>query len=97
MTCARISPAQLPLPLIWPAAPPPPRVTPRRTPSPFERGPLVRTLRELNRWRQGPVVSPLLADHLGLSERTVRQYLARLEQAGMVRRPAGPRSGWVAL
>lgn len=58
---------------------------------------IVRTLRELQTWGGGPVLSPLLADHLAVSERTARKYLSRLERAGLVQRPAGPRSGWVTM
>lgn len=82
----QIAPGQIPLPLIW-----------HVNLSPFEQGPLVRTLRDLNRWKRGPVVSTTLAECLGISQRTARYYLTRMEQAGMVKRPAGPRSGWVAL
>ncbi|MAS33572.1 MAG: hypothetical protein CL610_06170 [Anaerolineaceae bacterium] len=84
----RIAPGQLALPLVW-------DMPPQRSLSPFERGPVVRVLQELNRWRRGPVISPLLADHLGISERTARLYLARLEREGLVQRPHGPRSGWM--
>lgn len=58
---------------------------------------IIRTLRDLQTWRGGPVVSPLVADHLGVSERAARKYLSRLERAGLVQRPAGPRSGWVTM
>lgn len=57
---------------------------------------IVTTLRDLQRWCGGPVAGPVVADHVGLPPRTARYYLARLEQAGLVHRPAGPRSGWVA-
>jgi len=61
--------------------------------SPYERDVVARRLRELNRnW--GPVHSPMVAAYVGISERTARYYLARLEKAGVVRRPAGARSGW---
>lgn len=56
---------------------------------------IVHTLRDLQRWCGGPVTSPLVADHLGLSGSTTRKYLSRLERAGLVERPAGPRSGWM--
>lgn len=85
----RVRPDQLPLPLKWPSAPPP-------EPSPFAAGPVLRYLRELNR-NTGLVISPLLADFLGKSERTARYYLRQLEAAGLVQRPAGPRSGWMVV
>lgn len=51
-------------------------------------------LRKLNR-RCGPVFSTLLADLLGVNDRTMRYWLRKLEQAGLVERPYGPRSGWM--
>jgi DNA-binding IclR family transcriptional regulator len=65
-------------------------------PSPYETGPMLRTLRELNRLAGKPITATRLAEHLGISDRTARYYLSRLEQAGYVRRPAGVRSGWAA-
>ena len=85
----RVYPEQTPLPLVWPPAPPP-------SPSPFATGPVLKHLRELNSWA-GPVKAPRLADFLGKSERTARYYLAQLEGAGLVQRPAGPRSGWMVV
>lgn len=61
--------------------------------SPYERDVVARRLRELNR-SCGPVPSMSVAAHLGIPDRTARHYLARLEKAGYVRRPAGVRSGW---
>lgn len=77
---------QLELPLKWPD-----RVTP------YERDVVTRVLLDLARWCGGPVPSCLVADHLAKSERTARLYLARLERAGYVRRPAGQRSGWMTV
>lgn len=74
---------QLELPLKWPDM-----VTP------YERDVVTRVLLDLARWCGGPVPARVLADHLAKSERTARLYLARLERAGYVRRPAGQRSGW---
>lgn len=93
MGCRGVSPYQLPLPLT-PADRR--RIRVMLPPSPFERGPVLHRLHELNA-RSGPVVSTLLADHVGIPERTTRLYLQRLEYAGLVKRPAGPRSGWVAV
>lgn len=64
--------------------------------SPFERGPVLQALRELNS-RCGPVKSGLLADFIGKSERTARHYLHRLERVGWLERPFGPRSGWMVI
>lgn len=64
--------------------------------TPYECGPVLARLRELQRWCGRPVPAALLADHLGKSERTARLYLRQLERAGYVQRPAGQRSGWAA-
>lgn len=57
---------------------------------------ILKTLKDLSAWH-GPVVSPLLAQHLAISERTLRFQLQQLEEMGIVRRPRGPRSGWVPV
>lgn len=93
----RVYPEQLPLPLVFP--PPPCYRQERGTapePSPFATGPVLKELRTLNRV-SGPVKGPILADLLGKSERTARYYLRQLEAAGLVQRPAGPRSGWMVV
>lgn len=74
---------QLELPFKWPDM-----VTP------YEIDVVTRRLADLAQWCGGPVPARLLADHLDKSERMARLYLARLERAGYVQRPAGQRSGW---
>lgn len=61
--------------------------------SPFEKDVLLPKLQELNQWA-GAIRAVLLADHVGISERYARLYLKKLEEAGMVKRPYGPRKGW---
>ncbi len=58
--------------------------------------PLLETLHALNRWR-GPTPGSALADFLAMPERTVRYHLRRLEQAGIVERPFGARSGYMVV
>ncbi len=60
----------------------------------MKHAPLLETLHALNRWR-GPTPGSALADFLAMPERTVRYHLRRLEQAGIVERPRGARSGYV--
>lgn len=60
---------------------------------PFEKEIVLPRLKELNR-DIGAVTARLLAELNGWSERSTRYWLARLEQAGMVVRPRGERSGW---
>jgi hypothetical protein len=43
-----------------------------------------------------PARTRLIAELLGRPVRTVRWWLRRMEQQGMVCRPAGPKSGWAA-
>ena len=57
---------------------------------------VLEALRELQRFRRGPVPGPLVADFAGLPERTARYHLAKMERFGLVQRPAGPRAGWMA-
>lgn len=65
--------------------------------TPFDRDLLLPRLRELQRWRGGPVPCRLVADVLGMSERTLRWRLRRLETLGAVGRPWGPRRGWCTV
>ena len=88
-----VSPYQMPLPL---TAADRRRIVVMLPPSPYERGKVLGTLHDLNKI-SGPVRSPMLADHVGIPERTARLYLRRLENAGLVKRPHGPRSGWIAV
>lgn len=88
-----VSPYQLPPPLT-PADRQ--RIVVMLPPSPYERGPVLRVLHNLNE-TAGPVMSGMLADHVGIPDRTARLYLKRLENAGLVQRPDGPRSGWLAI
>ena len=53
-------------------------------------------LTELKRERR-PMTGTLLADLNGWPETTVRYWLRRLEALGMVARPYGRRSGFVAV
>lgn len=62
--------------------------------NPFEER-IVAELRRLNRTFQ-KVTSILLACVLGVPDRTVRDYLRRMEHSGLVHRPRGRCSGWVA-
>lgn len=62
--------------------------------SPFEKDVLLPLLRELN-CRTGAISAVSLAVHVNRAERTARHYLKRMEQAGAVYRPHGPRKGWV--
>ena len=64
--------------------------------SPFEKDVLLPKLQELNRWA-GAICAVLLADHTGIPERSARHYLKRMEKAGMVERPYGPRKGWFVV
>lgn len=81
----RVDPRQLALPLVW--AP---------DPTPYEVY-VAQVVCELSRWRGGPVPAALIGDHLGKADRTARLYLRRLEQARLVARPQGPRSGWTVM
>lgn len=51
-------------------------------------------LRDLNQ-QHGAIHARELAEPLGKSERTVRQYLSRLESQQLIARPLGPRGGWL--
>lgn len=62
---------------------------------PFEKDVVLPRLKELNQ-AAGPVIARVLAELNGWSERTTREWLRRLESAGMVIRPMGDRSGWMA-
>lgn len=62
----------------------------------FEKDIVYPRLKELNR-QTGPVVARVLAELNGWSERTTRDWLHRLEMAGLVARPGGVRSGWRAV
>lgn len=64
--------------------------------SPFEKDVLLPKLLELNRWA-GAIYAVLLADHIGIPERSARHYLKRMELAGAVSRPYGQRRGWIAV
>lgn len=64
--------------------------------NPFFQSVLIPALKELNR-RCGPVKARVLAELLGLCERTVRYYLRLLEQIGIVGRPKGRRRGWCVV
>lgn len=61
---------------------------------PYAEDVLLPELEKWNRVRGGALAAPVLADLLGISERTTRHYLRLLEQAGIVERPFGVRSGW---
>lgn len=63
--------------------------------SPFERDIILPALRNLN--RVGAIHAALLAIEINKAERTARHYLRRLELAGAVYRPAGPRKGWMVI
>lgn len=56
---------------------------------------VLEALRQLNR-EITQVFSFDVAAEIEKSARLVRLYLARLEQAGLVQRPNGKNSGWVA-
>ena len=59
---------------------------------------ILNTIPEVRRRKQKPVVYPKdIAVDLGWSARTIRRELNTLEQLGEVRRPDGPRSGWVVV
>lgn len=64
--------------------------------TPFERDVILPTLRDLNE-QLGAVKSLMLACCINKSDRMARNYLRRMELAGAVKRPHGPRRGWVAL
>lgn len=88
-----VSPYQLPLPFTSADRQ---RMIVMLPPTPYERGPVMRALRDTNKIA-GPVTATRLAELIGISERTTRLYLRRLEFAGLVQRPCGPRSGWAVM
>lgn len=55
---------------------------------------VLEALRELTHWIER-VYSYEIAAEIDKSARQARNYLARLEKAGLVRRPYGKRGGWV--
>lgn len=58
---------------------------------------LIETLRKLSRGNGGrPVRTTRLATELGQSTWATWYYLTRLEGRGLVVRPGGPKSGWLA-
>ena len=61
----------------------------------YEKDVVLKALRDLN-VAAGPVIARVLAELNGWSERTTREWLRRMETAGMVGRPGGDRSGWMA-
>lgn len=61
--------------------------------SPFESDVILPALRRLN--AVGAIQSVALAVQINKAERTARYYLRRLELAGVVCRPEGPRKGWI--
>jgi hypothetical protein len=63
--------------------------------SPFEQDVILPTLRRLND-TFGAIHADVLASWLCKPDRTMRHYLKRLEQLGAVKRPYGPRKGWLA-
>ncbi|MAU11131.1 MAG: hypothetical protein CL607_15030 [Anaerolineaceae bacterium] len=63
--------------------------------SPFDAH-LLRTICQVQRDLQRPAPSKLLAEQLGISGRTMRYYLRKLENKGLLRRPRGTRSGYQA-
>lgn len=64
--------------------------------SAFEKEVLLPLLQEFNALT-GAVHSWLLAEESGIPERTARYHLRRMELAGAVARPYGPRRGWAAV
>lgn len=62
--------------------------------SAYEKDVVLKELRDLN-YIVGPVIARVLAELNGWSERTTRDWLRRLEMAGLVGRPVGLRSGWM--
>ena len=58
---------------------------------------LVRVVRELQDEVRGLVPSSIVAEKLAMPPRTVRYYLRRVEDAGLIFRPAGMRSGYSAI
>ena len=58
---------------------------------------LIETLRRLSRGQGGrPVRTTRLATELGQSTWATWYYLTRLESRGLIVRPGGPKSGWMA-
>lgn len=55
---------------------------------------ILQALRELTRWMER-VYSYEIAAEIDKSARQARNYLKRLEDAGLVKRPNGKRGGWV--
>jgi DNA-binding transcriptional ArsR family regulator len=57
---------------------------------------LIQVVRSINRATDKPARTLAIAIRMAASERTVRWHLARLEAMGLVERPDGRCSGWVA-
>lgn len=58
---------------------------------------IIATIDDLGRFnRRAPISTTMIADHMGWekNERLLRFELAKLEQAGLIHRPDGERSGW---
>lgn len=72
------------------------RSAPEACPNPFHDR-VVEQLKWLEHRSIARVSSVVLADILGVSDRTLRYHLRRLEAAGRVVRPEGPKSGWAAM
>jgi hypothetical protein len=64
--------------------------------NPFELLIVLPKLKDLN-CAAGPVKGSVLAELNGWPERTTRYWLRRLEETGLVTRPYGKRSGYLAV
>lgn len=63
-------------------------------PGPYELNVVLPALARVNA-QQGAICAVHLAAYVTASERTLRKQLGRLERAGLVSRPYGPRNGWI--